>query len=187
MSAPIEYEKLPATAWVVLGVLSFGDELSGYDIKQWADQSVAYFYASPSQSQIYGELRRLERMGLAISRIDESRETRVRRLYRITDLGHEWVSAWMGNLEAEPVILKHPLILRLWASHNGGPDQLLPALAEHRKQLEQDLQRIRRHIRNAQPRKEWEYSVLALEWTERQRIAAIENLDWLIARLEDYS
>ena len=53
-------EVLPATAWAVLGELSFGRELSGYDIKKWADASLRFFYWSPAISQIYRELRRLE-------------------------------------------------------------------------------------------------------------------------------
>ena len=41
MSTPGEAEEsvdLPATAWAVLGMLSFGRELSGYDLKKWADK-----------------------------------------------------------------------------------------------------------------------------------------------------
>ena len=35
---------IPATAWAVLGLLSFERELSGYDIKQWADSILRFFY-----------------------------------------------------------------------------------------------------------------------------------------------
>ena len=54
---------LPATAWAVLGLLSFGRDLTGYDLKKWADSSLRFFYWSPAISQIYGELRRLESLG----------------------------------------------------------------------------------------------------------------------------
>ena len=40
-------------------MLAFGEEVSGYDIKKWADWSVGYFYWSPSFSQVYSELKRL--------------------------------------------------------------------------------------------------------------------------------
>ena len=54
---------LRATSWAVLGLLSFGEELSGYDLKKWADWSLRFFYWAPSYSQIYGELRKLEEIG----------------------------------------------------------------------------------------------------------------------------
>jgi len=51
---------LPATGYAVLGLLSFGRELTGYELKQWADGSLRFFYWSPAVSQIYSELKRLE-------------------------------------------------------------------------------------------------------------------------------
>jgi len=36
----VPVDELPATAWAVLGLLSFGSDLSGYDIKKWADASL---------------------------------------------------------------------------------------------------------------------------------------------------
>ena len=183
MTTETDLDALPATAWAVLGVLSFDEELSGYDIKQWMDQSVAFFYWSPSQRQVYSELRRLEEHGLATSRIDKTHETRHRRLYRITELGKGLARAWVGHPDAETVVLKHPLILRVWAAHNGGPEQLLPTLKKHRRTLEEELERIEGHIANAQHRPEWAYSVIALEWAQRQRRSEIEHLDWLASRL----
>ncbi|MDJ0428984.1 PadR family transcriptional regulator, partial [Rhodococcus fascians] len=41
---------LRSTSWPVLGILSFGEELSGYDLKKWASYSVRFFYWSPSFS-----------------------------------------------------------------------------------------------------------------------------------------
>jgi len=183
MTTETGLDDLPATAWVVLGVLSFKEELSGYDIKQWMDQSVAFFYWSPSQSQIYSELRRLEDHGFATSRIDRTHEIRYRRLYRVTDLGRERAQEWVAHPDTESVVLKHPLILRVWAAHNGGPTQLIPALKRHRRTLGEELERIERHIANAKHRPEWAYSVIALEWAQRQRQSDIEHLDWLVTRL----
>jgi hypothetical protein len=44
--------KLSGTANAVLGLLSFGTELSGYDLKKWADHSLSLFFWSPASSQI---------------------------------------------------------------------------------------------------------------------------------------
>ena len=57
---------LPNTSYTVLGVLTLGKELSGYDIRQWA-QGMNHFYTSPAQSQVYSELKRLEGHGYVLS------------------------------------------------------------------------------------------------------------------------
>ena len=64
--------QLRATSYAVLGLLSFGQELSGFDMKSWADWSLKFFYWAPSYSQIYGELHKLEELGLVASRLDEN-------------------------------------------------------------------------------------------------------------------
>lgn len=46
------------TGWALLGMLSGGDELSGYDIKKWFNWTIRFFYSSPAYSQIYSELKR---------------------------------------------------------------------------------------------------------------------------------
>ncbi len=75
-------------------MLAFGEELSGYDIKKWADWSVGYFYWSPSFSQIYSELKRLESHGYATSRVQHDGGPRGRRTYQITESGRDAVSKW---------------------------------------------------------------------------------------------
>lgn len=87
--------ELPATSWAVLGLLSHGRELSGYDVKKWSDRSLGLFYWSPSFSQIYSELKRLENRGYATSRlVAPETGTRDKRVYRITDEGLAAVRTW---------------------------------------------------------------------------------------------
>ena len=75
---------LAATSWAILAILSIEDELSGYDVKKVTEWSIRYFYWSPSFSQIYTELKKLEKLGLATSRLDHDNGARSRRLYKIT-------------------------------------------------------------------------------------------------------
>ncbi len=70
-----EKPNLTATSWALLGMLSYEDELSGYDVRKGIDWSIRYFYGSPAFSQIYAELKKLEKLGLVTSRIDEQRGT----------------------------------------------------------------------------------------------------------------
>lgn len=177
--------ELPATSWAVLGVLSFESELSGYDIKRWADQSLAFFYWAPSQSQIYTELRRLERFGLATSRIEQTHATKSRRLYRITGLGRDSMRRWAEEVPAEHVVLKHPHILRVWAAHNGDVARLKTALLGFRDEALAQAAKAAAHARGAQREESWRFSAVALEWSERYYLDEAARIDWLVRRLDD--
>ena len=52
---------LPVTAYALLGLLTFGDELTGYELKQRADNTLRFYWVAPAMSQIYTELARLGR------------------------------------------------------------------------------------------------------------------------------
>src|SRR5690348_17117530 len=105
---------LRTTSWAVLGLLSFGSELSGYDLKKWADWSLRFFYWAPSFSQIYAELRKLENLGYATSRVVSKDDVRGKRLYTITEEGTRAMARWAEEGLVEPVVLKHGVMLRLW-------------------------------------------------------------------------
>lgn len=177
--------ELPATSWAVLGILSFDTELSGYDVKRWADQSLAFFYWAPSQSQIYTELRRLEHLGLATSRVEQTHAAKSRRLYGITESGRESIRRWTDEVAAEPVVLKHPHILRLWAAHNGDLDRLRGALREYRDEALRVAEKAAGHAAGALREESWVFSGIALEWSERFHRDEAARIDWLLGRLDE--
>ncbi|MCK2025211.1 PadR family transcriptional regulator [Microbacterium sp. SSW1-47] len=179
-----ELPELPATSWAVLGILSFDTELSGYDVKQWADQSLAFFYWAPSQSQIYTELRRLEDLGLAVSRVEQTHAAKSRRLYAITPLGRDHMRRWTDDVPPEPVVLKHPQILRLWAAHNGDLDRLRAALTAYRDEALRTAEDAGAHARGAEREEAWRFSGVALEWAERFNRDEAARIDWLLERLQ---
>ena len=57
-------QDVPVTAYAILGLLTFGDELTGYEVKQRADVTLRFYWVSPAMSQVYTELRRLTGLGL---------------------------------------------------------------------------------------------------------------------------
>lgn len=101
---------LAATSWALLGMLSYEEEVSGYDLKKWIDWSVDLYYWSPSNSQIYTELKKLQSLGLVTSRIERDEGTRSRRLYKITAAGLDAVTDWTNNAPVDPPVLKHSSI-----------------------------------------------------------------------------
>ncbi len=98
---------LSATGWALLGMLSYETELSGYDIRKWIDWSMRYYYGSPAFSQIYSELKKLEKVGLLTSRVDGA-GTRNRRLYKITEAGMEAVTRWAREAPTRAAVPEAP-------------------------------------------------------------------------------
>ncbi|MFD4422909.1 PadR family transcriptional regulator [Agromyces sp. NPDC058484] len=174
---------MPATSWAVLGILSFEDELSGYDVKRWADQSLAFFYWAPSHSQIYAELRRLESLGLASSRVEQTHAAKSRRLYAITDAGRDRMREWADELAPESVMLKHAVLLRVWGAHNGRLGRLRDVLEGYRDDALGRAERAAEHAENAEEVPAWHYSSLALEWASRYHRDEAARIDWLLERL----
>ncbi|MFG2999520.1 PadR family transcriptional regulator [Streptomyces sp. NPDC048340] len=174
---------LPATGWAVLGLLSFGEELSGYDLKKWADGSLRFFYWSPSFSQIYSELKRLEQAGYASSRtVAQESGTRDKRVYRITDEGMAAVREWARGAPVDPPVLKHGPMLRLWLGHLLEPEQMREVLVRHQEYAEDMRRRAVADAESAKGEAAWAYPALTLKWAERHYAS---ERDLAAAMLED--
>jgi DNA-binding PadR family transcriptional regulator len=169
-----------ATPNAVLGLLSFGQELSGYDLKKWADHSLRFFFWSPAISQIYSELRRLESLGYVTSRVVAKDDTRSRRLYRITEEGRAWLAHWLVSEPADVPILKHPTILRVWLGDLMEPAALRQAVTEHRRRVEAQLEEVREDRRRVAANESMAYAELVIRWAERYYSAELENTNRLL-------
>ncbi|MYR42102.1 PadR family transcriptional regulator [Streptomyces sp. SID5910] len=177
-----ERRALPATGWAVLGLLSFGEELSGYDLKKWADWSLRFFYWSPSVSQIYGELKRLDRAGYVTSRtVAQETGNRDKRVYRITDEGMAAVRTWARRAPVDPPVLKHGVVLRLWLGHLTEPEQLREVLGRHREYAETMRRQAEADAEGAGTDEAWAYPQLALKWAERYYAAERDLADGMLA------
>lgn len=181
-AAPLE---LPATSRAVLGILSFGEELSGYDVKRWADQSLAFYYWAPSQSQIYSELRRLEALGLAVSRVEQTHSAKSRRLYAITPDGRQRMTEWADNSVPEAVVLKQAMVMRLWAAHNGDVGRLSDVWRDYAEQARETASRAANHAMGSSTVPAWRYPSLALEWAEKYYQDEAARAEWVLQRLAE--
>jgi DNA-binding PadR family transcriptional regulator len=114
---------LSNTSYAVLGLLSFGKEHSGYELRKSAE-NLRFFYWSPAQSQIYSELRRLARQGLVASSEVIQQGKPDKRLYSITQKGKDEFRHWLQDSTLEPTVVKHSLALRLFFGHMAEPKQL---------------------------------------------------------------
>ena len=173
---------LPPTAWAVLGLLSFGRDLSGYDLKKWADSSLRFFYWSPATSQIYGELRRLEGLGYATSVVAARDEVRGKRLYRITDAGREALREWL-HTEPDATVLKHGTMLRIWLGHLTSEEEIRALVERHRVELLAQLDDARYAAARAAEDGAWTFPQRVTRWAVRRIETELALLDELVAEL----
>ncbi|HEY6623591.1 MAG TPA: PadR family transcriptional regulator [Acidimicrobiales bacterium] len=176
--------KLSGTANAVLGLLSFGSELSGYDLKKWADHSLSLFFWSPASSQIYAELRRLEEPGYVTSRQVPQDELRNKRVYRITDAGREQLLRWLEVEAIGPPVLKHPVLMRVWLGHLVGSARLREVIEEHRDRTAARLEDLHRDLDIVSTRENWAYPELIIRWSERYYEAERDNAEQLLQELD---
>ncbi|WP_165937340.1 PadR family transcriptional regulator [Streptomyces vinaceus] len=179
-------QDLPATAWAVLGLLSFPGERTGYELKKWADSSLRFFYWSPAISQIYAELRRLEELGYAASTRSGPEEARAKRRYAITAAGRAALAGWASDTaEAGPPVLKHGLLLRIWLGHLAEPELLRAMVGGHLERTRGELAAVREAMAQADDVPQWAFPALALRWSERQHLAELELGEALLADLAE--
>lgn len=175
---------LPSTSYAVLGLLSFGRELSGYELKKWADHSLRYFYWSPALSNIYGELRRLEARGYVEARAVAQDELRNKRLFAITPAGRAALAAWVQGQPPAPLVTKDQLLLKVWAGHIVPGERLEALVAEEERLAAETVDAVRYSLGSAD---RYGNSALVERFCLRMSEARVAALAELRAALSDDS
>lgn len=124
---------LPTTAYALLGLLSFGDSLTGYELKQRADRTLRFYWVSPAMSQVYSELERLHDQGL-VRRAGDGRTSS----YSLSRKGRTRLQRWMKESPVGFPVLKHPVALRLLLGALVDPDTTTAMLRAHLEALEEE-------------------------------------------------
>ena len=135
-------QSLPTTSYAILGLLTFGQELSGYELKQWADSTLRFYWTAPAMSQIYTEVNRLAQRRLVLSREVGGGPSRTTTRYRVSAKGASELRRWLADSDPGFPLLKHPIALRLLLGHLLDPGQVRAmleaydaALADQRRDL----------------------------------------------------
>jgi len=182
-------QDLPLTSYAILGLLTFGDELTGYEIKQRADVTLRFYWVSPAMSQVYSELGRLTDLGLLAARTQTpeggGREVTT---YALTTAGETALRSWMSDTPAGFPVLKHPVVLRLLMGNASDVDTLRRMLEDYLVETAQaraDLAAVRESLRGADGVGEpFHYPSLVADWgleyfagETRQARRALRGLD----------
>jgi DNA-binding PadR family transcriptional regulator len=125
--------ELPASSYVILGLLAMCGPSTPYEMKKLIDDSIGYFWAFP-RAQLYVDPERLARQGL----LAEERETtgRRRRTYRITAAGEAELRRWLHEAATQEVELRDAGLLKLFFGSLLSADDVV-ALARRELQLHQ--------------------------------------------------
>ena len=124
--------------YALLALLSV-EPMTGYDLSKRFESSVAYVWHAPD-SQIYPELRRMEKDGLLIGEEVPWGTRGKKTQYRITETGTAAFRKWMNTTleysrERDPVHLKAAYLE--WAAPESARDQMRAHIAYHELRREQ--------------------------------------------------
>jgi DNA-binding PadR family transcriptional regulator len=127
-------EAVSTLGYALLGLLARGP-LSGYDLAQRLGERMQFFWGA-GHSQIYPELRRLERSGLITHKRVAQTDRPDKKVQRITAKGKKSLAAWVTS-PYEPPPVKDELMLRMYSVWLADPARAAERLrAEERRHRE---------------------------------------------------
>ncbi|NQY15100.1 MAG: PadR family transcriptional regulator [Henriciella sp.] len=128
---------LHPSSFIILGIVERLGDATSYDLKNWADGSIGYFW-NFSRASLYKEPARLVQLGLLSERQEET--GRRRRLYAMTDKGRTALSDWLATPSEQATEIRDLGLLKLYFAQSGTQaalDSLIQdQLLAHRHRLE---------------------------------------------------
>jgi DNA-binding PadR family transcriptional regulator len=172
------------TAHAALVLLAFGPA-SGYELKQRADNTLRYFFASPAMSQIYAELDRLSAAGLVADQRERRGGERETRVFSLTGVGRDELRRWLAGDPLPATVFKSHLALRLVVGYLAEPDRMRQDIATERERARSErdaLEVVAISLDPEDPERRW--ARLVAEWGLRYFDDAVGQLDSLTAELD---
>ncbi|MEU6816053.1 PadR family transcriptional regulator [Streptomyces sp. NPDC046860] len=93
-------------------------EASGYDLAKGFNASVANFWTATPQ-QLYRELDRMEREGLVSARVIRQERRPDKRLFSLTDAGHDALRAYLAEPLGRPTAIRDGLLVKVQCADIG--------------------------------------------------------------------
>jgi DNA-binding PadR family transcriptional regulator len=121
--------KLPATAYVVLGLVSIRPG-AGHELAGFSERSIGNFFPI-ARSQIYSELERLCGLGLlAATEVPQQRRP-TKRVYEVTEAGDAELRRWLEQGSIEPERVRNLFLVRIFFGDRVSPERLGTLLDEY--------------------------------------------------------
>lgn len=161
----MDERKPTPTGYAILGMLTFGRSLAGYEIRQWALGMLGHFYPAPAQSQIYRELTMLEETGRVISTPIAQTDRPDKVVYQLTATGQDDLELWAATEPVGTTSLKHHAALRVFLGHNTTPGHLMEILETHKRAILTALDELETLSVALTDDEDAEYAAIAADWT----------------------
>lgn len=127
--------------YVLLGLLSQG-QAHGYELHQRLSRDLNQLWHL-SQSQVYSILNRLEGQGYIRGTVHEQAKLPPKRLFALTEAGHEHFEAWLAAPTRSSVrAIRIEFTSRLYFSLAGDTDLAARLVEEQIAETREDLQRL---------------------------------------------
>lgn len=171
------------TTYAILGILTTSCR-SGYEIKQFIDQSLAHFWKI-SYGQIYPTLKLITEDGLATLETYQQASKPNRHEYLLTNKGFEILREWLELPLKQTPVERNEVLLKLFFGSHQSKQQNIELLLDYKTRLEARYDiyvsienSIKDHSPNDPDAKYW---ILTLDYGKRTTSAAI---DWCLAAIE---
>jgi DNA-binding PadR family transcriptional regulator len=128
------------TDYVILGMLSLGSSLSGYEIRKSIEASMGNFWGE-SYGQIYPSLRRLVAKALIEKRSATSKPNKRRQEYAITEFGRARLREWL-RLPFQNDPPRNEFLLKLFFGGEVGPEVSIGHIREVQRRNQQALEML---------------------------------------------
>jgi DNA-binding PadR family transcriptional regulator len=123
--------KLPATAYVVLGLVSMRPG-AGHELAAFSERSIGNFFPI-ARSQVYSELERLCRLGLLSATEVEQQRWPTKRVYEVTAAGEAELRRWLEEGSLEPARNRNLFLVRVFFGDRVAPERLDALLDEYER------------------------------------------------------
>jgi DNA-binding PadR family transcriptional regulator len=173
-----------ATAHAALVLLALGPA-SGYELKQRADNTLRFFFASPAMSQIYAELDRLTEAGLVADHRERRGGERETRVFSLTPDGRAELRRWLAADPVPSTVFKSHLALRLVVGYLADPNRVRTDIAAERERVRAEteaLVKVATALDPTDPELGW--ARLVADWGLRYFADTVAQLDDLAVRLD---
>jgi len=138
---------LTTLEYALLGLVGMAP-MSGYDVHKVFDTTpMGHFSSSPGA--IYPALRRLERRGLLEARLDQTTETRPRRVYSLSEAGDAALMAWLREAVTRDGMVRDagaPLLRFSLMQGRLSPQEVITYLEGYRQVVTSYLEELRGYL-----------------------------------------
>jgi len=110
---------------------------SGYDLLKRFKQRLGFFWQA-SHQQIYQQLKVMHQAGLINCQLDIQQGKPDRKVYAMTEAGHEELLAWLHKA-CKPQKINDSLLVKLYGGHLLDKSTLLAEVRQHKSQHEKAL------------------------------------------------